>query len=290
MRYLKTTEAATLLDVAPNTLRVWERRFGFPRPQRSPGGHRSYTHGEVVALQEALHQGLSISAAVRRARADLEADAASLIRSLLAYDSDAADRAVETALALRTVEHAVEEVLLPSLEGIVARTGPGSAAWAFAARWATDWLGRAQRLAAPPHSRFSIMLGHELRGELDLDAPYVRALELFCVRAGINVLSLPAQVVAGLGDAAAVHRPHLVVLAGGQLQDSLAARWSSVVSRSVGPIPFVFYRPPAGPGSVPVLPASPGEAQLRLTELTHAASVPDVVRPLGRGRRAIAGR
>jgi MerR family transcriptional regulator, light-induced transcriptional regulator len=45
MRYLKTTEAAALLNVGPNTLRAWERRFGFPQPQRSPGGHRAYPHG-----------------------------------------------------------------------------------------------------------------------------------------------------------------------------------------------------------------------------------------------------
>ena len=48
MRYLKTSEAAALLNVSPNTLRAWERRFGFPRPQRSPGKHRLFTHGEVA--------------------------------------------------------------------------------------------------------------------------------------------------------------------------------------------------------------------------------------------------
>ena len=63
MRYLKTSEAATLLNVSPNTLRAWERRFGFPKPQRSPGRHRLYTHGEVAALRDALQEGLSISSA-----------------------------------------------------------------------------------------------------------------------------------------------------------------------------------------------------------------------------------
>ena len=98
MRYLKTTEAATLLNVSPNTLRAWERRFGFPRPQRSPGGHRSYTHGEVAALRAALEGGLSISSAVSRARAAVAADTDSLVRALLAYDRERADRAVETTL------------------------------------------------------------------------------------------------------------------------------------------------------------------------------------------------
>jgi DNA-binding transcriptional MerR regulator len=289
MRYLKTTEAATLLDVAPNTLRVWERRFGFPTPRRSPGGHRFYTHGEVAALRDALRGGLSISAAVLRARAGLEADAASLIRALVAYDADAADRALETALALRSVEHSVEEVLLPSLEEIVARTGADSALWAFSARWATDWLGRARRLAAPPDGRLSVMLGTALRDELDLDAPYVRALELFCMRAGIKVLSLPAQVVNGLGDAAAIHRPHLVILAGGQLPDGVAERWSSIIARAVGPTSCVLYRPPARVASRTVLPPTPAEAQLRLVELAQRGPVFDGARPLERQRRAVGG-
>src|SRR6202008_5140140 len=74
MRYLKTTEAAALLNVGPSTLRAWEHRFGFPKPRRSPGKHRAYSHGEVVALQAALVEGLSISSAVARARQPLAAD------------------------------------------------------------------------------------------------------------------------------------------------------------------------------------------------------------------------
>ncbi|HET6868741.1 MAG TPA: MerR family transcriptional regulator [Solirubrobacteraceae bacterium] len=270
MRYLKTTEAATLLDVAPNTLRVWERRFGFPVPLRSAGGHRFYTHGEVVALREALRGGLSISAAVMRARASLDADANSLIRALLAYDGDAADRAVETALALRSVERAVEEILLPSLEEIVGRRGPDSAAWAFAARWASDWLGRARRLATPPASRTSILLGHTSWDELDLDAPYIRALELFCKRAGVKVLSLPAGALSGVGRAAEVHRPDLIVLAGCQLDAATVARWANLLGRSIGPVPLTIYRPPPNTAWDSVLPQAPAEAQLRLMELADA--------------------
>jgi DNA-binding transcriptional MerR regulator len=128
MRYLKTTEAAALLEVAPNTLRAWERRFGFPTPELSAGGHRSYTHGEVAALRAALREELSISSAVERARAGLAADTASLVGALLAYDHDRADHAIETALGVRSVEGSVDEVLLPSLEAVVGRTGAESAA------------------------------------------------------------------------------------------------------------------------------------------------------------------
>src|SRR5881394_178116 len=97
VRTLKTSEAAAVLNVSPNTLRAWERRFGYPKPQRTAGKHRLYTHGEVAAL--------------------------------------------------RSVERSVEEVLLPSIREIGERHGFDSAPWAFAARWATDWLQRAQRMA-----------------------------------------------------------------------------------------------------------------------------------------------
>lgn len=115
MRTLKTSEAAALLNVSPNTLRAWERRFGYPKPQRSAGRHRLYTHGEVAALRDALQQGLSISSAVSRAREALSTDTHTLVGALAGFELDRADSAMEAALALRSVERSVEEVLLPSL-------------------------------------------------------------------------------------------------------------------------------------------------------------------------------
>ena len=234
MRYLKTSEAAALLNVSPNTLRAWERRFGFPKPQRSPGKHRLFTHGEIAALRDALQEGLSISSAVSRAREGLAADANSLVGALVSYEGERADAAIEAALALRTVERSVEEVLLPTLDEILRRYGSESAAWAFASHWAADWLRRATRLSPPPVRPVSIVFGDATRDELDPDAPYLRALELFCVRAGIDVLSLSARGVAGIGDAVAVHRPNLVVVAGSHLDDDAVARWAYAIRLAGG--------------------------------------------------------
>jgi DNA-binding transcriptional MerR regulator len=272
MRYLKTSEAAALLNVSPNTLRAWERRFGFPKPQRSPGRHRLFTHGEVAALRDALQDGLSISSAVSRAREGLAADSNSLVGALVSYERERADQAIEAALALRSVERSVEEVLLPTLEEIARRHTTDSAAWAFASHWGADWLRRAQRLAPPPVRPVSIVVGDASRDELDLDAPHIRALELFCVRAGIKVLSLSARGVAGIGDAVAVHRPNLVVLAGGYLSDDTVARWAYAVRLAAGAMPVAVYR--RGDQRVrmrttgtSVLPSGAGEAQRRLLEL-----------------------
>ncbi len=274
MRYLKTSEAATLLNVSPNTLRAWERRFGFPKPQRSPGQHRLFTHGEVAALRDALQEGLSISSAVSRAREGLAADANSLIGALVSFEPERADVAIEAALALRSVERSVEEVLLPTLEEIARRQTTESAAWAFAAHWGADWLRRATRLAPPPVRPVSMMLGDASRDELDPDAPYIRALELFCVRAGIKVLSLSARGVAGIGNAVAVHPPDLIVIAGGYLPDDTVARWAYAVRLAAGAMPVAIYR--RGPQPVrmrttgaTVLPFRASEAQQRLLDLVE---------------------
>jgi len=242
MRYLKTSEAATLLSVSPNTLRAWERRFGFPKPQRSPGRHRLYTYGEVAALRDALLEGLSISSAVSRAREGLAADTSSLIGALASYDRERADVAIEAALSLRSVERSVNEVLLPSLDEVARRHSVESAAWAFAAHWGSDWLRRATRLALPPVRELAIVIGDAARDELDTDAPHIRALELFCVRAGIRVLGLSARGIAGIGDALAVHRPNLVVVAGTYLDDDVVARWAYAIRQSAGSLPLATFR------------------------------------------------
>jgi hypothetical protein len=234
-----------------------------------------FTHGEVAALRDALQDGLSISSAVSRAREGLASDTHSLVGALVSYEKERADSAIEAALALRSVERSVEEVLLPTLDEIARRHTVESAAWAFAAHWGADWLRRALRLAPPPVRPVSIVVGDASRDELDPDAPYIRALELFCVRAGVKVLSLSARGVAGIGDAVAIHRPNLVVLAGGHLSDDTVARWAYAVRLAAGALPVAVYR--RGGQRVrmrttgtSVLPSGASEAQLRLLELVEA--------------------
>jgi DNA-binding transcriptional MerR regulator len=284
MRYLKTSEAAALLNVSPNTLRAWERRFEFPKPQRSPGKHRLFTHGEIAALRDALQEGLSISSAVSRAREGLAADANSLIGALVSYERERADTAIEAALALRSVERSVEEVLLPTLDEIARRYGVDSAGWAFAAHWGGDWLRRALHLAPPPVRPISILIGDAARDELDRDSPHIRALELFCARAGINVLSLSARGVAGISDAVTIHRPDLVVLAGSHLDDDSVARWAYAVRLATGAVPMAVYRRGADRIRVRTtgarnLPAGARAAQRRIMELLEGEEGAPAVTP-----------
>lgn len=242
MRTLKTREAAAMLSVSPNTLRAWERRFNYPRPQRTAGQHRAYIHAEVIALRDALQAGLSISSAVSRAREALSGDTSVLVGALTSYESERADAAMEAALALRPVERSVEEVLLPSMEEIAARHGTDSAAWALAARWGEGWLRRAHRLAPPPTRPLTVLIGDATADPLDPEALALRAFELFCARSGARVVTLPVRYLADISEVVPAFGPQTVVIAGDGVPDNEVARWAYQVRLATGPIPVVLFR------------------------------------------------
>ncbi|NPD06883.1 MerR family DNA-binding transcriptional regulator [Nocardioides sp. zg-1308] len=66
-------ELAHRTGVPITTLRSWESRYGFPRPDRAAGGHRRYAESDVDAVLEVLERrrgGLSLHAAVQRVVAE----------------------------------------------------------------------------------------------------------------------------------------------------------------------------------------------------------------------------
>lgn len=242
MRTLKMGEAASLLNVSPNTLRAWERRFGFPAPQRTAGGHRCYLHGEVAALHQSLAQGLSVVAAVSSAREALSSDTATLVDALVAFRSPRADAAMESALALRSLDCAIEDVLLPALDQLATRRGIDSAPYALAARWADGWLRQARRMAPPPMRTRALLVGDATSGEFDPDAFAVRAFELFCERSGARVMTLPVSSAGRLSDVVRSVSPDAVVIAGSHLPDDAVAHWTLGVRSAAGPVPIVSFR------------------------------------------------
>jgi DNA-binding transcriptional MerR regulator len=55
--------------VAEGTLRMWERRYGFPDPERLPSGHRRYSDDDVELVRRVVTErqaGLSLPAAIER--------------------------------------------------------------------------------------------------------------------------------------------------------------------------------------------------------------------------------
>lgn len=286
MRTLKTSEAAAMLNVSANTLRAWERRFDYPKPQRTAGKHRVYVHGEVAALRDALRDGLSISSAVSRARESLRSDTHILVGALAAFELERADGAMEAALALRSVERAVEEVLLPSLAELGRRSGTDSAAWATGARWAGEWLRRAQRMTPPPVRHGALLIGDATAHDLDPDAPVVRALELFAARTGIRVATVPVRHHAGIGDLLGALRPGAVVVAGRHAADEELAHFAYAVRAAGGALPLALFRrgdvQVSRTSSVHVLADAPSEATAEALALLDAQA--GVVTFSGRSR------
>ncbi|MBJ7328463.1 MAG: MerR family DNA-binding transcriptional regulator [Solirubrobacteraceae bacterium] len=293
MRTLKTSEAAAMLSVSPNTLRAWERRFNYPRPQRTPGHHRAYIHAEVVALRDALQAGLSISSAVSRAREALSGDTSVLVGSLTAYELERADAAMESALALRSVERSVEEVLLPSLTELAGRHGTDSAAWALAARWAEGWLRRAHRLAPPPSRPLTVLIGDATADSLEPDALAIRAFELFSARSGARIVTLPVRRLGGVVEVVTAFKPQAVVLAGNSVADAEVVRWAYQVRLATGAVPVSLFRRGGQSESIrsgALLPEGPYEAHRAALTSAETPAVAAATRPAPTRRFADARR
>lgn len=212
MSAIRTNAAAAMLGVSANTLRGWERRFGYPMPHRTEGGHRQFELTEIEALRQAFAETHDIASAVSvaRERGEGPSSPARLRAALEAFAPDAADRLLEESLAVRSVERTVESVLLAALELLEQH----SAERAFALRYTTGWLAAATRVA-PPSSREEGALIFDASRPTDLDASHIQALELFLRRGGLRVLTLPVELDAGrVGAALRALRPGAIVLAG----------------------------------------------------------------------------
>jgi MerR family transcriptional regulator, light-induced transcriptional regulator len=212
---IRTSAAAGLLGVSPSTLRSWERRLGYPTPDRSDGNQRQYALDEVEALRDALAETGNISSAVAmaRARGRGPSSPARLIRAFDNFDEAAADRELEESLAMRTLERTISELLLPALEQAESR-GAHEVELEHACRWALGWLAGARRLA-PPATRSEGVLLLDSGSPLGPEAVHVQALELFLRRAGLRVLVLSASLAdSRFRNALRALAPRAVVLCG----------------------------------------------------------------------------
>lgn len=128
------------------TLRVWERRYGFPTSTRTPGGHRLCSEKEVMRLRwvkARVDEGMQTSQAVR-ALQHLESEGRlpetaltpvmpppappadpsfdvfrrRLVEVLAMHDTHQADRLLGQLLSLYPLEDLLLEVIGPTLEAI----------------------------------------------------------------------------------------------------------------------------------------------------------------------------
>ena len=129
--------------ITADTLRVWERRYGVPLPERTAGGHRLYSQRDVQMIRWLLArrtEGLPISRAVKQWNALIESGEDPLAESLArdrassqaalaairqewlaacrAYNETAAEQALDRAFAAHSVEAVATEVILYGLRDV----------------------------------------------------------------------------------------------------------------------------------------------------------------------------
>ena len=217
MNGIRTNAAAVMLGVSPNTLRSWERRYGFPRPRRTPGGHRQYALSEIESLRVTLAETHNVSSAIAlaRQRGEGPSSGSRLASAFAAFDEDKADCLLEESLALRSVERTIEEVLLEGIAAHADEAASGSTPeYEFGWRYATAWLSALKRLS-PPATRSAGVLVLDASAPLELDALYAQSLELMLRRGGVRTLSLSTAISpTRLARALPALDPRAVVLAG----------------------------------------------------------------------------
>ena len=177
-------ELAARTGVAVPTLRAWEARFGFPTPERGAGGHRRYDERDAVIIRRILEgrlAGLSLEAAIARARATAAAPERSLFAGLRRRHPDLAHALFPKPVML-ALSRAIEDES-------IARAGGGLLVGCFQrerhyreseARWRelARTAGLALVLAAFPRSRRP--RGGPAELPLPRDAPLRREWALVC--------------------------------------------------------------------------------------------------------------
>ncbi|HEV7460873.1 MAG TPA: MerR family DNA-binding transcriptional regulator [Solirubrobacteraceae bacterium] len=261
MSTVRTNAAAEMLGVSPNTLRSWERRFGYPKPRRTQGGHRQFELPQIEALRQAFSETHNISSAIGLARERGEGPSTStrLQSAFAAFDEDKAGRLLEESLAVRSVERTVEEILLPGVEA-VAGEEPPTPELQFAWRFATGWLAASQRVAAPAHRPDGVLLFDASR-LFDVDALHAQALELALRRGGLRTLTLSVELdPARLARALRALHPRAVVLTGRRASMDTLGRLVFAARRGEQPVEVFDYRgalPDTGASTVARLGSSP---------------------------------
>jgi DNA-binding transcriptional MerR regulator len=216
MGVIRTNAAAAMLGVSPNTLRSWERRFGFPEPRRTQGGHRQFDLGQIEALRAAFEETHNVSSAIAiaRERGTGPASPTRLKSAFARFDEVEANRILEESLAVRSVERTVEEVLLPTVALLAQDGGDEGPEHGFAWRWSTSWLAAAMRVA-PAASRPESVVIFDASSACDVESLYAQALELTLRRRGLRTLTIAVSHDPGR-TARALHavEPRAIVLAG----------------------------------------------------------------------------
>jgi MerR family transcriptional regulator, light-induced transcriptional regulator len=235
-----TKAVARETSVPPDTFRAWERRYGVPRPQRTPGGHRLYSERDMAVirwLRDRTDEGMNISHAVMlltsvmeevpQPAANTEARALDrmvdeLVTALTSFDSTGAERIVGEAFALYPFEDVLLELVQPAMIEVGERWHRGEINVA-SEHYATEFVRR--KLASLLHvfdnnaSRETIVVGCAPQELHDMGILFA---SLFLIRRGWHVVYLGPQVpLADLLETVEKVKPALVCLSASTVETAI---------------------------------------------------------------------
>src|SRR6266511_6235256 len=227
-----TKAVARETGVPADTFRAWERRYGMPRPQRTPGGHRLYSERDIAIirwLRDRTDEGVNISHAVMLLTTTLDAATITpanndearaiermtedLAQALTDFDAPQAERLLGEAFSIHPFEHVLLDLIQPTMVEIGERWHRGEinvAVEHFATQFVRRKLAGLMNVFEGVGHRGRIVVGCA-PGELhDLG---VLILSLFLVRRGWNIVYLGPQLpLADLLETVRSVKPLLVCL------------------------------------------------------------------------------
>lgn len=114
-------EVVERTGVAEATLRMWERRYGFPDPERLASGHRRYSEREIELIRAVAAKraaGLALPMAIEQARTEGLQPATSVYAALRRRRPDLEPRVLLKPMML-ALSHAIEDEALARAERLM---------------------------------------------------------------------------------------------------------------------------------------------------------------------------
>ncbi len=236
--------------IAADTLRAWERRYGLPLPERTPGGHRLYSQRDIEIIKWLMarqREGLSISRAVDLwneltasgqdplpapakqiisvPSANLDAIRGQWLSACMAFDESAADQILNQAFAAHPMETVCIEVMQRGLQEIGEmwyQNKINAQQEHFTSALVQRRLDAMIAAAPPPTRPYTILIGCTA-GDQHVFVPLL--LTLLLRRRGYHVVYLGANVpVLRFNEVLQVVKPHLVILSAQLLQNANGVR------------------------------------------------------------------
>jgi MerR family transcriptional regulator, light-induced transcriptional regulator len=115
-------EVVKRTGVAEATLRMWERRYGFPSPERLASGHRRYSEREIGLIQSVAARraaGLALGVAIEQARGESAQPATSVYAALRRRRPDLEPRVLVKPV-MCALSRAIEDEALARAERLLA--------------------------------------------------------------------------------------------------------------------------------------------------------------------------